>query len=105
MAVQQTKHRVASVRSVYRTFEAIPGFSGTVTFTDVADSGSLHVIGIDWFSTATIGASLGGVYPAVYVDAEEYDPSFVRSLRRADVAPPEAQFDNVVDMLNWLNRD
>lgn len=105
MAVEAAKHQSASVRSVYRTFEAIPGFSGTVTFTDVAHSGSLHVVGIDWFSNAMTGVSLGGVYPAVYVEAEEYDPGLVTSLRRADAAPPEAQFNNVVDMLNWLNRD
>lgn len=71
----------------------------------MADSGSLHVIGIDWFSNATVGASLGGLYYAVYADPEEYNPDLVADILRADAEPPEAQFNNVVDMLNWLNRD
>lgn len=37
--------------------------------------------------------------------AEDYDPDFVASIHRADRATPEARFNNVVDMLNWLNRD
>jgi hypothetical protein len=105
MAVEVAKPRAASVRSVYRTFETVPGFGGTVTFTDVADSGSLHVVGIDWFSNATIGASFGGVYSAAYANVEEYDPDFVARVLRADAAPNEATFDNVVDLLDWLERD
>jgi hypothetical protein len=48
------------------------------------------------------GATFGGVY---YAGAEEYDPDFVASVLKADSEPPEAHFNNVVDMLNWLNRD
>ena len=105
MEAAAEKQRTQSVRSVYPVVETVPGFDGSVTVTSVADSGSFHVVGLDWFSTATIGASLGGVYHAAYADAEEYDPDFVASILRADAEPPEARFNNVVDMLNWLNRD
>jgi hypothetical protein len=33
----------------------------------------------------------------------EYDPDFVASILRADAAPPEASFNNVVDMLEFLD--
>ena len=36
---------------------------------------------------------------------QEYDPEFVADILAADAAPPEASFDNVVDMLDWLNRE
>lgn len=35
----------------------------------------------------------------------EYDPDFVAIILAADAAEPEASFDNVVDMLDWLDRD
>lgn len=41
----------------------------------------------------------------VTVTEEEYDPAFVAEILAADAAPPEASFNNVVDMLDWLNRD
>lgn len=35
----------------------------------------------------------------------EYDPEFVASLLRASESPPEATFDNIEDLLRWLNVD
>jgi hypothetical protein len=35
----------------------------------------------------------------------DYDPAFVESILQADAAPVEATFDNVTDMLDWLERD
>jgi hypothetical protein len=34
-----------------------------------------------------------------------YDPAFVTDILAADAAPAEEGFDNVVDLLDWLNRD
>ena len=34
-----------------------------------------------------------------------YDPTFVRSIMEADAAPPEASFDNVDDLLKYLNEE
>lgn len=34
---------------------------------------------------------------------EEYDPAIVEEIKSADASVPEAKFDNVDDMLNWLN--
>jgi len=43
--------------------------------------------------------------PLKGVQEEEYDPAFVAEILAADAAPNEATFDNVVDMLEWLERD
>lgn len=32
-----------------------------------------------------------------------YDPEFVKEIKEAAAAPPEATFDNVDDLLKWLN--
>ena len=34
-----------------------------------------------------------------------FNRDFVGEILRADTLPPEAKFNNVVDMLDWLNRD
>lgn len=34
---------------------------------------------------------------------EKIDDDFVAEVLAADAAPPEAEFDNVADMLEWLN--
>jgi hypothetical protein len=34
-----------------------------------------------------------------------YDPAFVDLVLQADAAPIEATFDNVIDLLEWLERD
>ena len=36
---------------------------------------------------------------------EEYDPAFVSRVLEADASPNEAIFDNVVDLMDWLERD
>jgi hypothetical protein len=53
-------------------------------------------------SNATVDVWLSGVY---YAGAGDYDPEFVASILQADTAAPEATFNNVVDMLDWLNRE
>ena len=50
----------------------------------------------------SVNVSVGGVY---YTGASDYDPDFVERVLKADAAPVEATFDNVVDMLDWLERD
>lgn len=42
--------------------------------------------------------------PEVMAD-DEYDPAFVAKILDVAAKPPEAKFNNVVDMLEWLNRD
>jgi hypothetical protein len=36
---------------------------------------------------------------------EEYDPAMVTRILEADAKPPEAKFSNVIDMLEWLERE
>ena len=36
---------------------------------------------------------------------EKYDAAFVKRVLDADAKPPEAKFANVIDMMDWLDRD
>ena len=36
---------------------------------------------------------------------EEYNPEMVAALLRADAEKPEATFSNIIDMMEWLERD
>src|SRR5260370_19911282 len=91
-----------SIWHVYPITETVAGFDGARIVTALSDSTSAVVVGSSWTSNATIGVSLGGVY---YAGTSDYNPDFVASILQADAAPPEASFNNVVDMLDWLNRD
>lgn len=45
-----------------------------------------------------------GVLPTAATE-EQYDPHFVTHVLHVAARQPEAKFNNVVDMLEWLNRD
>jgi hypothetical protein len=56
----------------------------------------------------TMGATAGGYWivdMATASSSEEYDPSFVGMILDRDSKPAEAKFTNVIDMLDWLDRD
>jgi hypothetical protein len=79
----------------------INGSNGGNVITDYWYGGSTSAGQVlTYFSTYTYtGAlTLGAV-------EEEYDPAFVAEILAADAAPAEEGFDNVVDLLEWLNRD
>lgn len=104
-AIDERPSHAPLVRSLYQVTEIIPAASGTtgaVRVSGVTVGAGVGVIGLEWVSNATVGVSLGGVY---YVGASEYDPAFVERVLRADAAPSEASFDNVVDLMDWLERD
>ncbi len=84
--------------------KTVSGFEGARIVTALSGGGGISAVaeGSAWSSNATIGASLVGVY---YAGASDYDPEFVASILQADAAAPEASFNNVVDMLDWLNRE
>src|ERR1700730_14520020 len=100
MGLQAVEERES--RNVFFVTETVAGFGGARIFTTVSDSASTVSVGYGLFSNATQTFSLGGVY---YAGASDYDPNFVASILQADAAAPEASFNNVVDMLDWLNRD
>jgi hypothetical protein len=111
VAVQAVRERPQEplARPLYPVTETVAGFGGARVVTGAtgtASSGSYawtsNVETHAWTSNAMIGVMFGGVY---YASAGEYDPDFVASILQADAAPPEASFNNVVDMLDWLNRD
>jgi hypothetical protein len=87
---------------VYPVTETTAGFGGARIVTMLSGGKYALVVGSGWSSNATIGLSLGGEY---YASTADYDPDFVTSILQADAAAPEASFNNVVDMLEWLNRD
>jgi len=106
MALHAIKERERPPHSgfwnVYPVTETVAGFQGARIVTVLSDAKSALVVGSGWTSNATIGVSLGGEY---FTDAQEYDAVFVESIIKADADSPEASFNNVVDMLDWLNRD
>jgi hypothetical protein len=65
--------------------------------------------------TGGMGDIAGVKYDAVYTgmavvvsgreDCGEYEPEMVRRLLQLDAKAPEAKFNNVIDMMDWLNSD
>jgi hypothetical protein len=95
---------------------SVPGFGGTQFLTAFSGTGE-YVSGSTGgysrnafvsgstcsftLSTATAGISIGCT---LHAGAPEYNLDFVSEVLAADAAEHEASFDNVVDMLDWLNR-
>jgi hypothetical protein len=53
-------------------------------------------------------SSVGTAYSVTlvtYDSREQYDPELVSAIKQADAAKPEATFTNVIDMMEWLERD
>jgi hypothetical protein len=93
------------VHYMYPVTETISasGATGATMVNDVIAGMGMNAIGMSyWSSNASVGVSFGGMY---YLGASDYDPDLVERVLRADAAPAEAAFDNVVDMLDWLERD
>lgn len=100
MAVQ-VKERKLPAWQVFPVIETVAGFGYAQNLTALTDSSLVSGLS-GMYSNATTSVSLGGTY---FAGAHEYDPDFVDSILKADAAPPEARFNNVVDMLGWLNRE
>jgi hypothetical protein len=65
---------------------------------------ALHGYGYS-LTTGTV-ANVASVSVITYATTGEvYDPDFVARVLAADAAPIAATFDNVVDLLDWLERD
>jgi hypothetical protein len=91
------------VRQVYRVTESIPGYYSTPWS---ADTSSVRVIELEAPSTATSVFTMSYSYlVGLGEPVSDYDPEFVARVRGADAATPAAKFNNVVDMLDWLDRD
>ena len=101
MGLQASREREFQAWQVFPVIETIAGFGNAQNM--MAFSGNSTVVaGSNLFSNATVGVSLGGTY---FASLAEYDPAFVQSILQADAASPEASHNNVVDMLDWLNRE
>jgi phosphoglycolate phosphatase-like HAD superfamily hydrolase len=91
----------------------IAGFAGTQLLTAFS-SENYDPQGISTFTGATGPAGYLNVIAStrtgmsvdlVYTQVSSYRPEFVDAILAADKAKPEAKFDNVVDMLDWLSRE
>jgi hypothetical protein len=98
------------VRQVHRVTESIPGLYGTAWSADTASARIIELEAIA-SSTAVSSFTVSYMYFAGHGVAghsepiTEYDPVFVARVKAADAAPPAAKFNNIVDMLDWLDRD
>ncbi len=99
MALQEAKER----KLLFPVIETVAGFGHAQNLMALSDNHSAVVAGgPSLYSNAMVGVSLGGTY---FAGASGYDPDFVTGILQADAAAPEANFNNVVDMLDWLNRE
>jgi hypothetical protein len=105
---EREKRSLAPVQRVLAITRTVPGFGGTRLLT--AFSGDTYAaplylsagIGYTLSTNAASGVSVSGTF---YTGIIDYDPDFVASILAADASEPEASFDNVVDLLDWLNRE
>ncbi len=102
MGLQAVKEREHPIWQAFPITETVTGFEGARLITTLTGNLGSVVEGFGWYSNAAMGVSLGGVY---YVGASDYNDDIVTSILQADAAAPEASFTNVVDMLDWLNRE
>jgi|SRR6185437_5821356 len=103
MALQAIKEREAYAWQVHPVIKTVAGFGNAqslMAFSDNYGVGTLVSSGL--FSTAPNTVFLGCTY---FAGTSDYDPDFVASILQADASAPEATFNNVVDMLDWLNRE
>jgi hypothetical protein len=101
MNLQVAERRKAPIWwQVNPIIETISGFEGALLFAGSSLSYSGIAIGA-FCSNARSPLSFG----CTVTSDSGYDADFVADILKADAAEPEASFDNVVDMLDWLNRE
>lgn len=101
MSLQEVRERESAIWCVFPITETVAGFDGARIVTGLTGNGAV-LLGSGWFSNVATGVSLGCMY---YASTSGYDSEFVSSILQADAAAPEASHNNVVDMLDWLNRE
>lgn len=103
MGQLQTIERESAVRRsiVYPSTKTVAGFEGTRIITGLSGGVCTAVLTNSLLVSTLASTSVVCVY---YAGIDEYDAEFVSTVLAADRAEPEATFDNVVDMLGWLNR-
>jgi hypothetical protein len=93
--------------------EAVSGSHSVVPVISANTSDAYYVVRAPasvWDSLASLCVSNGtSVAYSLTVPTsdvwEEYDPEMVAALLKADAEQPEATFADVIDMMEWLNRD
>jgi hypothetical protein len=80
--------------------KTVSGFAGA----------KIVVTGTSHYYTRDLVGFMSTVQPVTIVhivpsDMADYNADLVASILAADADEPDASFDNVVDLLDWLNRD
>jgi hypothetical protein len=106
-AEREKRSPATAVQKYFPITRTVPGFEGTrllIAFSGDTYSVPLYMAGatVSVSANAASGVSVGGTF---YSGIDDYDPDFVASLLAADAVEPEASFNNVVDLLDWLDRD
>lgn len=100
MALQSLQEQKLPVQ-VFPVTETVAGFEGARIVTTMSGSTGTLQGSVGWASNATSHIVVGGLFFA----GSDYNPDFVATIFQADAAAPEASFNNVVDMLDWLDRE
>jgi hypothetical protein len=103
---QRKRRRARTIRFMHPITETVSGSGGAVIVQSVSASTNMFfVIGYDLSSNAAVNLASGvSLFSGHAEDGDEYNPDLVERLRRLDAAPPEAEFTNIIDMMDWLER-
>lgn len=114
MSTRFADREYAALPVLFPVRKTVPGFLGTQLLTAFSDN-TFVVLSLEtesrpkWgsytLSNALANVSVGCTFFAGAGEYGEYGADFVAEVLAADAAKPEAAFDNVVDMLGWLNRE
>jgi hypothetical protein len=108
--VQYKSHparKAMGIRPVYPMTFTVSGTEGS----RIVNSSSATFIILSDIVAPGMGTTIAQEYQIAYTSCtswasdNEYEPEMVARLLRLDTEAPEAKFNNVVDMMDWLDRD
>jgi hypothetical protein len=106
VAVAERDAAAIVCREAYKdVYKTVSGREGSRIVVELAASPISATERFVWGSFTFATATATTVSCVFQTNAPAYDQDFVKSVLAADAAKPEASFNNVVDMLDWLNRD
>src|SRR5450759_5055702 len=78
------------------------GSAGSLIMNGTSNTTNAGTAWLDWSTTATPRPTLGVAISGWPEPEGQYNSAMVSALLQADAEEPEAKFNNVVDMLDWL---
>ena len=95
----------ATLQKLFPVTRTVSGFEGFQFLKTVSEGVTDITVHGSYALATNASVSLSIVGCVYYAGVNGYDADFVKAIQAADAAEPEAGFNNVVDMLDWLNRD